>query len=141
MFSICRERASAHRYTIHDISVLQSQFPKIALSLPYQDSVELRQMLLSGELDGAFLLPGHTEGIAGFERWDLPYRIYALISPENPLGQRSTFSLRDFSVSSRCSPARTNRHFPPLCISSARWICRWSCICPRRGRTPWTTAA
>lgn len=61
MFSICRERASAHRYTIHDISVLQSQFPKIALSLPYQDSVELRQMLLSGELDGAFLLPGHTK--------------------------------------------------------------------------------
>ena len=70
MFSICRERASAHRYTIHDISVLQSQFPKIALSLSYQDSVELRQMLLSGELDGAFFLPGHTEGIAGFERWD-----------------------------------------------------------------------
>ena len=97
MFSICRERASAHRYTIHDISVLQSQFPKIALSLPYRDSVELRQMLLSGELDGAFLLPGHTEGIAGFERWDLPYRIYALISPDNPLSQRSTLSLRDLS--------------------------------------------
>lgn len=56
MFSICRERASAHRYTIHDISVLQS--PKIALSLSYQDSVELRQMLLSGELDGAFCFPG-----------------------------------------------------------------------------------
>lgn len=34
------------------------QFPKIALSLSYQDSVELRRMLLSGELDGAFLLPG-----------------------------------------------------------------------------------
>ena len=43
MFSICREGASAHRYTIHDISVLQS--PKIALSLSYQDSVELRRML------------------------------------------------------------------------------------------------
>lgn len=70
MFSICRERASAHRYTIHDISVLQSQFPKIALSLSYQDSVELRRMLLSGELYGAFFLPRHTEGIAGFERWD-----------------------------------------------------------------------
>ena len=97
MFSICRERASAYRYMIHDISVLQSQFPKIALSLSYQDSVELRQMLLSGELDGAFLLPGHTEGIAGFERWDLPYRIYALISPENPLNQRSTLGLRDLS--------------------------------------------
>ena len=97
MFSICRERASAHRYTIHDTSVLQSQFPKIALSLSYQDSVELRQMLLSGELDGAFLLPGHTEGIAGFERWDLPYQIYALISPENPLSQRSTLGLRDLS--------------------------------------------
>ena len=80
---------------IHDISVLQSS--KIVLSLSYQDSVELRQMLLSGELDGAFLLPGHTEGIAGFERWNLPYRIYALISPENPLSQRSTLSLRDLS--------------------------------------------
>lgn len=90
-------RSVQYRYMIHDISVLQSQFPKIALSLSYQDSVELRQMLLSGELDGAFLLPGHTEGIAGFERWDLPYRIYALISPENPLNQRSTLGLRDLS--------------------------------------------
>lgn len=80
---------------IHDISVLQSS--KIVLSLSYQDSVELRRMLLSGELYGAFFLPGHTEGIAGFERWDLPYRIYALISPENPLNQRSTLSLRDLS--------------------------------------------
>ena len=53
---------------IHDISVLQSS--KIVLLLSYQDSVELRWMLLSGELYGAFLLPGHTEGIAGFERWD-----------------------------------------------------------------------
>lgn len=61
-------RSVQYRYMIHDISVLQSQFPKIELSLSYQDSVELRQMLLSGELDGAFLLPGHTEGIAGFER-------------------------------------------------------------------------
>lgn len=61
-------RSVHYRYMIHDISVLQSQFPKIELSLSYQDSVELRQMLLSGELDGAFLLPGHTEGIAGFER-------------------------------------------------------------------------
>lgn len=39
----------------------------------------------------------HTEGIAGFERWDLPYRIYALISPDNPLNQRSTLGLRDLS--------------------------------------------
>lgn len=80
---------------IHDISVLQS--PKIAISLSYQDSVELRQMLLSGELDGAFLLPGHTEDIAGFERWNLPYHIHASIFPENPLGQRSTLGLRDLS--------------------------------------------
>lgn len=63
-------RSVQYRYMIHDISVLQSQFPKIALSLSYQDSVELRQMLLSGELYGAFFLPRHTEGIAGFERWD-----------------------------------------------------------------------
>lgn len=97
MFSICRERASAHRYTIHDISVLQSQFPKIALSLPYQDSVELRQMLLSGELGRCVPASRAHEGIAGFERWDLPYRIYALISPDNPLSQRSTLSLRDLS--------------------------------------------
>lgn len=139
MFSICRERASAHRYTIHDISVLQS--PKIALSLSYQDSVELRRMLLSGELYGAFFLPRHTEGIAGFERWDFRiifmHRFFRRIrSISVPL-----WVCGIFLVSGCCSPARINRRFPPLCISSARWICRWSCICPRRGRTLWTTAA
>ena len=68
MFSICRERASAHRYTIHDISVTPVPVPENRIIPVLSGQCGAPSDAPVRGTDGAFLLPGHTEGIAGFER-------------------------------------------------------------------------
>ena len=107
-------RSVQYRYMLLDISHIQEAHPGIALSLCYEDSADLRQMLIAGELDGAFLLPGDADGIGDFARWELPYRIYALVPQENPLSRRTVLGLRDLDGQRLVLPGSDEKAFAML---------------------------
>lgn len=107
-------RSVQYRYMVHDIAHIQEVHPGISLSLYYEDSADLRQMLLAGDLDGAFLLPGDADGVGEFARWELPFRIYALIPEENPLSKRTVLGLRDLDGQRLVLPGSDEQAFATL---------------------------
>ncbi len=129
-------RSLQHRHLVHRLREVKEGFPKVSMDIHYQDSATLRGMLASRQLDAAFLLPADAQDLADISIWELPYRFYALLLPQNPLSQYSSIGYRDLKGQRFLLPEQNNYIFSEVVHLISQVEMDVEVYLPRAGEEP-----